>query len=203
MNESTPIHVIKLGGSLLTLSDLVARFEAFCSQYLTGHGLLVVGGGEPAETVRFFDRHVGFDETTGHWLAIRAMHFNAHLVAHALNGARLVESFEACGELWQAEKLALMDPLPWLMKAEEAGRGVPHIWAFTSDSIAAHAAAECRATRLTLLKSTLPEAPCTIQRAAGEGVVDSCLPDAAASLPTVEMINLRDDAMPRCKLAQA
>jgi aspartokinase-like uncharacterized kinase len=195
MNESTPIHVIKLGGSLLTLSDLVARFEAFCAQYLTGDGLLVVGGGEPAETVRFFDRHVGFDETTGHWLAIRAMQFNAHLVAKALPDCTLIHTLEECHAVWTNEQLAIVDPLAWLIDEEHAGRGVPHRWQFTSDSIAAYAAKRLSASRLTLLKSTSARADCTLQYAAARQIVDAHLPKAAADVPNVELVNLRDDSM--------
>ena len=38
--------VIKLGGSLLDLPDLVQRFEAFRVAFVTGPVLLVVGGAE-------------------------------------------------------------------------------------------------------------------------------------------------------------
>jgi len=197
---SDGIHVIKLGGSLLDLPDVVTRFERFCATLTSERLVLIVGGGRAAETVRFFDQHVGFDETTGHWLAIRAMQLNAHLLAQALNAARLVESLDACEEAWKARTVAVVDPLPWLIEAENAGNGVPHVWAFTSDSIAAHAATWLQAARLTLAKSVLPDWPCTIQRAANEGIVDLCLPDNAAAVPAVDIINLRDNAMPRCAL---
>jgi len=196
----TRVHVIKLGGSLLELVDVTARFERYRERFGSGRDVLIVGGGGAADTVRFFDCHVGFDETTGHWLAVRAMQLHAHVLAAAMPAGRLVESLDECDAAWQANKLAILDPLGWLEGEEQAGRGVPHRWQFTSDSIAARAAAPYDQAQLSLLKSTCPHEPCSLQRAAEEGIVDRCFPRTAAGLASVTLVNLRDSAMPQCRL---
>ena len=80
-------HVIKLGGSLLDLSGLAARLGRFLKNCSAHQRLLIVGGGGVADLVRQFDtlHHLGKEH--GHWLAVRAMHFNTHLVMSMVRGA--------------------------------------------------------------------------------------------------------------------
>jgi aspartokinase-like uncharacterized kinase len=187
--------MIKLGGSLMSLPDMPDRVRDYLArQSQPQPRVLLVGGGQAADAVRFFDRHRGLEETTAHWLAIRGMNFHAHLLAAVMPESRLAGSPAACRAAWEARRLPLIEPLPWLERDEECGRGVPHRWAFTSDSIAAHLANQLGAGRLTLLKSTLP-AQTTLQGAAEQGVVDACLPTAAGELP-VELVNLRNPDSP-------
>jgi aspartokinase-like uncharacterized kinase len=185
------VHVIKLGGSLLDLPDLVGRFEAFRAAEAGGAALLVVGGAESAEVVRFFDRHFNIGEERGHWLAVRAMQLNAHVVAAALPGCRLVVDEAAALAAWAAGLLAIVDPLEWLLREEAAGIAVPHRWSFTSDSIAAHLATRLKASRLTLLKSTLPRGDCSAGCLAGLGIVDGDFEEASQAVPIIDVVNLR------------
>jgi aspartokinase-like uncharacterized kinase len=199
-DEQNEIHVLKLGGSLLDLPDVTQRIEALRATLETSRVLMIAGGGAAADRVRQFNQNVGFDETTGHWLAIRAMQFHAYLLAAALPESTLVTALDQCEATWRAGRMAIVAPLAWLDAEEAAGRGVPHRWAFTSDSIAAYAARGLNASRFTLLKSTCPTSSCTLPQAADRGIVDPCLAEAAASLPYVSLVNLRDDAMPACRL---
>lgn len=196
---------MKLGGSLLDLPDLRERLGAYRAAAMSERALLVVGGGDAAEMVRRFDRIHGLDETTGHWLAVRAMQINALMLAAVLERTRLVDTPAACAPAWEAGELAVMEPMEWLAAEEAAGVCVPHCWQFTSDSIAALAACRLGAERLTLLKSTLPAREgegITLEEASRSGVVDEELPRAAAGLACVELVNLRGETRagrwPRC-----
>lgn len=195
-----PIHVIKLGGSLLDLPDLPQRWSEFASSHLIGRPLLIVGGGRAADTVRDFDRRFDLDETAGHWLAVQAMAFNARLVASVLPQASLTSTQSQMRANWQENGVAVLDPIAHLEGAEQVGPGVPHRWSYTSDSIAAHVAISFQAVRLTLLKSTLPDGPDQLdgtintKDVAEAGLVDGCFSDASRDVPSMDIVNLRHDS---------
>lgn len=198
MTATADIHVIKLGGSLLDLPDVVARFARYRRQHTGPCALLVVGGGAAADAVRALDRRLHLGEETAHWLAVRAMQINAHALAAVLPGCpgcpgcRLVDDASACSAAWDAGELAVLDPLPWLMEEARRGVNIPHRWSFTSDSIAAHVAVGLGASRLTLLKSALPADACDAQAAAKLGLVDADFPRVSQGIACVELVNLRD-----------
>lgn len=203
-------HVAKLGGSLIDpagLPDLLPRFERWRRCAMGPRGVVVVGGGEAADIVRAFDKAYGLDESRAHWGAVRAMSLNAELIAAVVAEAALVSDAAGCEEAWARGRLAIVEPLSWLERAAARGVTIPHRWSFTSDSIAAHVAVqlakELGSARLTLLKSTLPDRPCDIQKAAALGVVDADFPQACASLERVDLVNLRSADFERCALRGA
>ena len=197
-------HIVKLGGSLLDLPDLPERINAYRAATRSERALVVVGGGVAADIVRRFDHDHALGEQTAHWLAVRAMQFNAHLFAAALPGARLVGDPTQCAQAWQAGASAVMDPVLWLEREERGGVRVPHCWQFTSDSIAAHVAHQLGAARLSLLKSALPERDhLALDEAARLALVDERFPTAAQGIACVELVNLRNDGWPCCLLQQS
>ena len=169
----------------LRLNDVILQSDADCQ-------LLITGGGQSANVVRQWDalHHVG--EQTCHWIAIRAMQFNAHLLATVLPDAPFISSSQQL----HAGKVHLLDPTAWLKREQQQGITIPHLWQFTSDSVAAHLATQLHSPRLTLCKSTLPKNDCDPSCAAGLGIVDEQFPHAAAGLPCVELINFRDKNLP-------
>ena len=194
--------VVKIGGSLLDMPCLVERV----ARWLPRPAAIVTGGGGAADTVRHVDQQVALDEHDAHWLCIHAMALHARVLAAALATAgaatRLVADHHACRDACARGELAVIEPVAWLEHEQRQGAGVPHRWQFTSDSIAAHTAQRLNAPRLVLLKSTLPgkgEAV-AVSEAVRLGVVDPCLPEAARGLGCVELVNLRDDALPHCRL---
>lgn len=201
MAHDAPIHVAKLGGSLLDLDDLPAQFARWCAADFHGHRVLVIGGGKPADAVRDVDQRFGLDEEAAHWLAIEAMQLNAHMFAIVLPNVALAVMPGACRRIWDAGQVALVDPLSWLAYEHAAGVTIPHRWSFTSDSVAAHIATQMQASRLTLLKSTLPTGITTRQQAADAGLVDGDFPAASILVPAVELLNLRDGNHARVVLA--
>jgi hypothetical protein len=102
--------------------------------------------------------------------------------------------------------LLILDPGPFLHAIEPtaAGTHLPQSWDVTSDSIAARIADLLGSEEFVLFKSCLPESQiATLEEAAAAGFVDRCFPTFAASLPLVRLVNLRDDAFPEARLAQA
>lgn len=190
-----PIHIIKLGGSLLDLPDLPERWAAFADVRLVGQPVIIVGGGTAADTVRSFDQRFDFDETVGHWLAVHAMQFNARLVATTLPNGQFVPNFDAAKQTWHEGNVPVIDPVAILTTLEKAGVTVPHRWIFTSDSIAALVATQWHACRLTLLKSTLPKGACNIAEASCMGIVDDAFPSASREVAAIDLINLRHESI--------
>ncbi|MCE9591463.1 MAG: hypothetical protein K8S99_13160 [Planctomycetes bacterium] len=194
------VHVVKLGGSLLDLPDLLGRFEAWRWEEMGPRGVLVVGGGDAADVVRGFDKAFRLDQERAHWLAIRAMQLNTHCVAAVLPRSRLASSAMGCEIAWRAGDLAVIEPLAWMEREHTEGVTIPHCWSFTSDSIAAHLAVRLGSERLTLLKSTLPKGDCGPACAAGLGIVDEEFPAACEGVPSVVLVNLRSSPAGRCIL---
>lgn len=189
-------HVVKIGGSLLDLPDLKPRLQRFFATCTPENLLVVVGGGRAADLARAWDAMHQVGEHAGHWLAVRAMQLNAHMLAAVLPQARLVEDQAQAQQAWEQQRIALVDPVVWLEHLERIGCGAPARWSFTSDSIAAHLAGQLHAQRLTLLKSTLPKSDCGLSCAVGLGVVDDDFPAAAGHLAEsggVQLVNLRAD----------
>lgn len=202
MMSDSAIHVVKLGGSLLDLPDLLPRFERWRAEQ-SASLVLVVGGGAAADAVRAFDRAFKLEESAAHWLAIRAMRLNAELIAGVVKDCEPVAKPQACMEAWGRKKIALVDPLAWLEREAGEGIHIPHRWTFTSDSIAAHVATRLRAGKLTLLKSRLPAGDCGPESAADLGIVDEDFPAACAAIPEIELVNLREHPPARCDLRRA
>lgn len=194
------IQIIKLGGSLLDLPDLAARLDAYRQTHMAKQAVLIIGGGPVADIVRQFDQHHRLGQERSHWLAIQAMRFNTHLIASILPRRRIVADAEACTGAWANGDLPIADPLAWLEEEHRNGVMVPHRWSFTSDSIAAHIAIRLGAQQLTLLKSTLPAGPCDVAEAANLGIVDSDFETASATIPHIELVNVRAEPMTKCEL---
>lgn len=169
------MQVVKIGGSLLDLPDLPKRLDAL-RRALEGPALYLVGGGETAEVVRRFDRDHHLGDQASHWLAIRAMAFNAHLLR----------------AIWPDD--GIIDPLAWLEQEHQQGISTPHDWRFTSDSIAAHLTRRINAGKLILAKSVdWPDGDGLIdmQNISRLGLVDECFPIASKEIPRLDWVNLR------------
>lgn len=186
------IHVVKLGGSLLDLPDLPQRLQDWLSPLRAQRVLIVVGGSASADVVRQWDQMHAVGEMRCHWLATRAMQFNTYMVQTVMPSMEVVYDLPGAELAWKLRPAVLADPLLWLRHLEFAGTQVPHRWTFTSDSIAALLARQIHASRLTLLKSTLPTQACvTTEDAALAGLVDEEFPVASQGLAVVEAVNLR------------
>jgi 5-(aminomethyl)-3-furanmethanol phosphate kinase len=193
-----PLIFYKLGGSLLTLSDLDRRLNVLFQQPLslsqtsdiTGPiaRVLLVGGGRSADIVRRWDRKYKLGAERAHDLALAAMELNARLVHGLLPDSVWITKQTAI----PGGRVAVLDPTVVLGEAERRSREqLPRSWDVTSDSIAAFLAIKWDAATLVLVKSTRRPTSGSASAVARRGKVDKYFPKLAGSLPLVAWANLR------------
>jgi 5-(aminomethyl)-3-furanmethanol phosphate kinase len=188
--------VVKVGGSLYDWPDLAARLSDWVRPFVRqGTPLLVVpGGGPTADAIRRFDRDHGLGEETAHWLALRALTLNAHVLAALLPGAAVVETPEDAARLGPRRLLTVLDAHAFARDDERRPGRLPHTWAVTSDSLAARVADVAGARRLVLLKSVTVPGGMDWAEAARCGFVDELFAQVLARRATpfaVSAVNLR------------
>jgi aspartokinase-like uncharacterized kinase len=184
--------VFKLGGSLLSLPDLPDRLRAVIRS-TSRKPLLIVGGGAVADVVREWDRLHQLNASTAHWLAIRAMEFNQHLVESLIPETLRVIHPEEADEVWRQGGIAVLNVLPWLQSQAGQPDALPHSRDVTSDSNAAWAAIRWQAEGLTLLKSVDAPENLVSPDKSGEALVDDFFRQLAPRLPSIIWRNLRSD----------
>jgi aspartokinase-like uncharacterized kinase len=187
-------RVVKLGGSLLTMSDLAERFQAWLAAQPSAETLLIAGGGELADAVRETNRLRPLSDSVAHWLCIRAMQLQTEILAAALPESEIVGSIAELRDSSPKPRLAIVDP--WRFVHDEDPRlsraPLPESWDVTSDSIAARLAQLTAARELVLLKSaSAPSAD--LQQLVAAGYVDRFFPRARIEVRQVRLVNLRDE----------
>lgn len=200
------LAVVKVGGSLYDLPDLVLRLQnwwlAWRKQVPESDFLFVPGGGRTADVIRHFDQVHQLGEVRAHHLALLALRLNACLLFNLAVVDGFIDSPEKATwglsdpdiEIFQLKALDTAAFAAWDDRAHPED-ALPHCWAVTSDSIAARAAVVFGAEHLILLKSvTIPEGM-DWEEAAEHGFVDEwfarTLRPAGASLK-VRAVNLRE-----------
>jgi aspartokinase-like uncharacterized kinase len=184
---STPLVVVKVGGSLFDLPDLAERLQRWLAPLPAT--LLVPGGGALASAIRQLDRVHHLGEEASHWLALQAMTVNAQFLARLLPGASIVS---ALGEI--SHGCQILEPYTFFRQDEEHADHLPHLWQVTSDSLAVRAAALVGAEELVLLKSVAWEVDRPWDEAVRARIVDAYFPEALRCLLrplAVRIINLR------------
>src|ERR1700722_8637489 len=197
-----PLILYKLGGSLLTLTDLDSRLMALFRQRLPAPlavstdgpfaRALLVGGGQTADVVREWDRHHRLGDQRSHELAIAAMGLNARLAKTLLPAAEWATKRNSIARMRVGARVAVLDPQAVLDEAEQrSANRLPRSWDVTSDSLAAFLAIEWGAAALVLIKSTPRPGGKSLREAARGGLVDKHFPELAPRLPFVAWVNLR------------
>jgi aspartokinase-like uncharacterized kinase len=188
-------RVIKLGGSLLDLRDLIVRLRTWVARQSVAQNYLVVGGGERVEAVRQVrDR---WDDQAAHWHCLELMDRNARDVGEVWPGAVVQQRWS---EIMAPCRPELPTPPVTLLLAARLLRHLPPGlkprgelpagWHVTSDSVAAYLAILLEADELVLLKSTSAQRPTPVQWAA-DTFVDAYFPQLAGHLPRIAAVNLR------------
>ncbi|HEX4129506.1 MAG TPA: hypothetical protein VHZ24_05645 [Pirellulales bacterium] len=185
-------RVIRLGGSLLDLPNVVPRLLRWSAQQAIAGGAIVVGGGAAVDRLRERHEALELDNSTAHWMCVAAMAVNARRIATVL-GVPLTGIAPIDNEAF-VDGLCVLDP--WRVLWEEEPRLVaerlPESWDVTSDSIAARVAELLGIEELALLKSRLPEPGWTLADAVEAGYVDRFFPWAARRL-RVRCVDLRSE----------
>lgn len=173
-----PIAVVKLGGSLLEQPQLGSTLRRFLES-LDARPLVVVGGGRAADLVRDWDRIHQLGDDRSHWLAIRAMEFNARLMQSVLPGAQVCRTAYEWLDAWRDRATAILDVAAILSATDRGADALPHTWGVTSDTIALRLAQLVGAAELVLLKATSWDHSSNWAEAARCGIVDSVFPSLA------------------------
>jgi len=175
-----PIIILKVGGSLLTESDLASQLPLWCDHLVAqasdssaGTGDqdqipprlgLVVGGGTLVDVIRDWEPRHQLSAKTAHVLAISTLRVTAELVADLLKCPLI--SLPVVGPVASGTAEGGASGLVWpsfsgpvvidLSAAAAADRELPASWDVTSDSLALWGARRLQAHRLVLLKAVNP-----------------------------------------------
>ncbi|MFO1008210.1 MAG: hypothetical protein U0929_19785 [Planctomycetaceae bacterium] len=185
----SPSATVKLGGSLLDLTDLPSRLDRLRSDW-GERPLLVVGGGPAADLVRAWDQHHQLGETRSHWLALDSLELTSRLLVQLWPVARIapIREIEAC---WQLGHVPVILAREWFEFAEQASiPAPPQNWDTTTDTIAAWVAATSRSASLWLLKSVEP--PNSLAEAAQLALVDANFTEWMPRDIPLQWVNLRE-----------
>ncbi|MBM3969687.1 MAG: hypothetical protein FJ302_07475 [Planctomycetes bacterium] len=191
------ITVLKLGGSLLDLSDLPDRLRAVIARLENDRPLLICGGGKVVDVVRRWHETHALDDEQSHWLAMDSIRLNQRLLLTLMPELELASNRAAAESAWLRGRVPLLDLMAFVSIEEsycEQVAALPHTWNVTSDSLAAWVAIRWPASRFVLLKSVeLPnkDARWTLQTAADAGFVDRYFPKLTPSLPPTFWCDLR------------
>lgn len=180
---SQPIkRVVKVGGSLFDWPDFPLQLWHWLHAQPPAENYLIAGGGRLADAIRHYDPVLGLGEATSHQLCLDLLGVTARLL-------------EACLER-AAKQLGAWPPTTTVLDVNahlpRSSTALPECWEVTTDSLAAMIARQLCADELVLLKSAAPLPPYTVAHAAAAGYVDAFFPAAAAGLPRLRAVNLRD-----------
>lgn len=195
--EALGPRVLKLGGSLLTLSDWPSRLRSWLAANPSVCNLFVVGGGELVEAVRTLDSIHRLDETFVHWLCIDLLDATAQIAERLLPEFGSVTSSLELSQFLQAPGTAAHSRsaivrVGAFYDRQTAAPSMPQDWSATSDSLAALLAKLCGAHELVLFKSVPALAPMsTASQLVQANIVDRAFDRVAADLPRIRVVNLR------------
>jgi aspartokinase-like uncharacterized kinase len=174
MRSPDQVVVYKVGGSLLGHADLPDRLARVMAIRDDSLPLLIVGGGNTTDIVRDWDRIHDLGEERSHLLALKSIELNEELLATILPTATRVTTRSQAMECWNRTRIPILSVSEYIRKEErETECQLPHIWAVTSDSIAAWVVETWPASELVLLKSVALPKQCQIEKAQELGLVDA------------------------------
>jgi aspartokinase-like uncharacterized kinase len=201
--SSTPLCVVKVGGSLLDWKELPEQLARFLEARDGQNIVLSPGGGAFVDRVREFHAMHRLSDEQSHWLAIRTLDVVAHLLQSIASATAVVDDITAVPSVWNQRMLPILAPRRFLEEDDELPYRLPHTWETTSDSIAARLAVRLGAAELVLLKSA-PIAPGVDRAGAARlDLVDRFFPEVSARVPRVLYRNLRDPWAPEVLLAES
>lgn len=207
MSEGKTV-LIKVGGSLLSLSDLAERLRRLFDATKASTVLIVPGGGEVTDVVRNWDQLHSLATEASHQLAIDSLGLTARLLASVLPEATLTDAnlLAALPTSSRSRHVAILDVPSILARSDcqespadcQESPELPSGWHVTSDSISAWIAIHWQVDELVLAKST--HAPDVIwtdsahsERDEADRSVDSAFGKFLPSLPPLFWCDLRGD----------
>jgi aspartokinase-like uncharacterized kinase len=196
-HSTLPLHVIKIGGSLLAnTSDRSAIENAamWLAQQSGSINVVIVGGGHAVDHLRHWQRQFNLTEKQAHLNAVQVMSLNTSRLARSSCKTSVITSWKALTNFLDSDNAnpttIMFDCLSFVQDVEPTLKGtrLASDWSCTSDSIAARIAQLLGADKLTLLKS---RTACsgdlrTLQYA---NYVDASFPQMAADIKSVTFVD--------------
>jgi len=167
-----PEIVVKVGGSL---SKGKPTLRSWLDVIGSAQRAIVVvpGGGAFADGVRDAQERFGFDDATGHSMAVLAMHQMGLMVCGLAPRLRPARSFEAVDNVLAQGCIPVFLPLAEL----DRDASFPKVWEATSDAIAAWTAERLGGLHLALIKSRAAPPGINVDELAEDGLIDRVTPN--------------------------
>ncbi len=175
--------VIKIGGSLQTRSDVVARIGQWLEQDHAGEQInLLFGGGKVIDALRELESIYRLSTVDMHWRCVRALRLTYEIACEWFPQAMPIDTPQRF-----VEHRTRTTPGFFLLAVDSFyspadGDILPQDWSTTSDSIAALLAHKLSIERLVLVKSCEIADTLTLSQAADAGIVDAAFPQIAHGL---------------------
>ena len=160
--------VIKLGGSLDKSNALLRCLNTVEQRYQGRAVVIVPGGGDFADQVRYAQKRWHFDDHTAHAMAILAMQQMALLFKGLKGNFAVAAGLDEIKSQLNQQKIVIWSP----DGVELHHAGVTSSWDVTSDSLAAWLAGALSARELVLVKSAVIDANLSITELVEKGVLD-------------------------------
>ncbi len=151
------VGLVKIGGNILesqqNISTTISQLNVLLYKLKKFQKIIIIpGGGEYANFVRYIDNNLSIGDTLAHWEAILAMDKNAENLHRQFPLILLIDNFsnlyEHVREQSATPKLIIFQPFFFLYNNNE----LPHDWNVTSDSIALYLAFKLKLNICYLIK---------------------------------------------------
>jgi 5-(aminomethyl)-3-furanmethanol phosphate kinase len=171
MGQAEAAVVVKLGGSL-AFSQNLQQWIVACAT-CAGRVVVVPGGGPFAETVRFAQARMQFDDQAAHHMAVTAMEQYGRALASRNSLLALAGSADEIRRCLSARRVPVWMPAAMVFDAPDIAQS----WEVTSDSLAAWLSGKIGAARLFVVKSVeLASRRERCESLAATGIVDKAFP---------------------------
>jgi aspartokinase-like uncharacterized kinase len=192
------VRVIKLGGSLLTMSNLKQKFQKWWRENPHPLTLIIVGGGPAVDAVRQVHLANPLSDEFAHWVCIDLLQHTARIAHQILGNVDLIETMDDLQQSFSDSNVNSTTPIIAVVQVstcfnrEYPNMGLPESWDVTSDSLAAALSKMVAAEELVVMKSCdAPNDGSDLESLADLGFVDPFFPGLAEDIDQVRFVNLQ------------
>ena len=196
-HSTWPLHVIKIGGSLLTNTldrSAIQNAEQWLVQQSDSINVVIVGGGHAVDRLRHWQRKFNLTQMQAHLNAVQVMSLNTSRLARSNCISSVISNWNILTDFVHSEDAKpttiMFNCLSFVRDVEPTlvGTTLSPDWSCTSDSIAARIAQLLGADKLTLLKSSTAGSS-DLQTLQYANYVDHSFPQIAADIKSVTFVD--------------